>query len=326
MALPPDKSASSISSEKVPLDTSQLSTLVAMDSPEAVHNEVLHILHLINTGFDTASVTSVFSFTVDLYAGKLQEYKACNTHYHNLHHITDTYLAMARLLHGARLSGEDFSDREIFLGLTGALMHDSGMIQKSSDREGTGAKYTQEHVKLSMDFITNHAAALHLQDQEIANLRDLILGTDLMVDFASINFSSTKIELLGKILGTADLIAQMADRTYLEKLLFLYHEFREAEVGDYKNEVDFLRQTLNFFEISTKRFNETLDATYRHMVPHFKSRWNIDENLYMHSLENQRKFLEKILANKNISLYQELKRNNIVQKVRQKYGDTGLGE
>ena len=311
--------------EKTPFDRRQLSTLVAMESPEAVHSEILHILSLINTEIETVSVSRVFRFTVDLYEGEVHNYKACNTHYHNLHHITDTYLAMARLLHGARISGEDFSEREIFLGLTGALMHDCGMIQETCDTEGTGAKYTQDHVRLSMDFVAKHAAALLISDQETKDLRDMIMGTDLMVDFAKITFSSSKIELLGKILATADLIAQMADRTYLEKLLFLYHEFREAEMGNFKNEVDFLHQTLNFFELSDKRFKETLANTSRYMVPHFKARWGITENLYTLSLENQRKFLEKILADTSISIYQELKRSNIVQKVRQKFGNTGLG-
>jgi hypothetical protein len=312
--------------EKTPFDKRQLSTLVAMESPEAVHSEILHILSLINTEIETVSVSRVFRFTVDLYEGEVHNYKACNTHYHNLHHITDTYLAMARLLHGARLSGEDFSEREIFLGLTGALMHDCGMIQETCDTEGTGAKYTQDHVRLSMDFVAKHAAALLISDQETKDLRDMIMGTDLMVDFAKITFSSSKIELLGKILATADLIAQMADRIYLEKLLFLYHEFREAEMGNFKNEVDFLHQTLNFFELSDKRFKETLDNASRFMLPHFKARWGINENLYILSLENQRKFLEKILADTNISIYQELKRSSIVQKVRQKFGNTGLGE
>jgi hypothetical protein len=312
--------------EKTPFDKRQLSTLVAMESPEAVHSEILHILSLINTEIETVSVSRVFRFTVDLYEGEVHNYKACNTHYHNLHHITDTYLAMARLLHGARLSGEDFSEREIFLGLTGALMHDCGMIQETCDTEGTGAKYTQDHVRLSMDFVAKHAAALLISDQETKDLRDMIMGTDLMVDFAKITFSSSKIELLGKILATADLIAQMADRIYLEKLLFLYHEFREAEMGNFKNEVDFLHQTLNFFELSDKRFKETLDNVSRFMLPHFKARWGINENLYILSLENQRKFLEKILADTNISIYQELKRSSIVQKVRQKFGNTGLGE
>jgi len=326
MTPPPSKSTAPNVLGKTPFDTRQLSTLVAMESPEAVHAEVLHIVGLIHKETDTAPLSRVFKYTVKLYEGQLQDYKACNTHYHDLRHITDTYLAMARLLHGAQLSGEGFSGRQIILGLIGALLHDSGMIQESSDTEGTGAKYTQDHVELSMDFVTKHAAVFHLKDQEVADLRDMILCTEMMIDIAAINFSSAQIELLGKILGTADLIAQMADRTYLEKLLFLYHEFREAEVGNYKNEVDFLHQTLNFFALSAKRFNKTLDNVSRYMVPHFQARWAINENLYIISLENQRRFLEKILADKNASIYQELKRSDIVQEVRKKYGNTGLGE
>lgn len=309
-----------------PFDKQQLSTLVNMESPEDVHKEAMHILSLVNPSFNTEAVDGVFRFTLGLYEGELQGYKACNTDYHNLRHITDTYLAMARLLHGALISEKKLSNREIFLGLTGALMHDAGMIQEANDTDGTGAKYTQEHVKLSIDFVAKHAAILVLSEQEITDLQDMILCTDLMVDIASINFSTSTIEFLGKMLGTADLIAQMADRTYLEKLLFLYHEFREAEMGDFKNEVDFLKQTLNFFDISDKRFKETLDNTSRYMVSHFKSRWNVDGNLYIDSLQNQRKFLEKILTNNNKSIYEELKRDNIVHEVRKKFGKTGLEE
>jgi len=307
-------------------DTRQLSTLVNMDSPVAVHKEVLYILSLISTEFDTESIDRVFRFTVDLYEGKLPEYKECNTDYHNLHHITDTYLAMARLLHGAQLSDVNFSDREIILGVASALMHDTGMIQESSDTEGTGAKYTQDHVRLSMNFVEKHAETLLLENQEVTDLRDMILCTDLMADLTAIDFSTEKIELLGKMLGTADLIAQMADRTYIEKLLFLYHEFREAQMGEFKNEVDFLHQTINFFEISAKRFDETLNNTNRYMVPHFKARWDIEENLYILSLEKQRAFLKKILTDDKKSIYQELKRDNIVDEVRRKFGEVGLEE
>jgi hypothetical protein len=309
-----------------PFNKRQLSTLVDMESPEAVHKEVLHTLHLTAPELDTEPVDRVFRFTVDLYEGQLQEYKACNTDYHNLRHITDTYLAMARLLHGAQLSDANFSNREIVLGVSSALMHDTGMIQESTDTEGTGAKYTQDHVRLSMNFVEKHAATLLLESQEIADLLDMILCTDLMADLTTIDFSSQKIEQLGKMLATADLIAQMADRTYLEKLLFLYHEFREAKMGDFKNEIDFLHQTLNFFEISAKRFKETLDNTNCYMVPHFKARWEIDENLYILSLENQRTYLKEILNDDTKSIYQELKRDNLVNEVRQKFGITGLKE
>lgn len=298
-------------------DKHQLASLVDMDSTKAVHKEVVHILRQIDPGFNIEPVQTVFDFTVDLYEGRMPGYRACNTDYHNLRHITDTYLAMARLLHGAQISGENFSEKEIILGLIGALMHDTGMIQESDDLEGTGAKYTPEHVILSMDFAAKHAEIFHLSEPEITDLRDMILCTDLAADISAITFSRAKVELLGKILATADLIAQMADRTYLEKLLFLYQEFREAEMGNYKNEIDFLYQTLDFFEISRKRFRETLDDTSRYMVPHLKSRWGISENLYIVSLENQRRFLEKILKDKR-PIHENLKRRNLVQKARQK--------
>jgi len=233
---------------------------------------------------------------------------------------------MVRLLHGAHLSAENFSQHEIVLGIIGALLHDSGMIQESWDKEGTGAKYTLEHVQLSMDFVAKHAATLYLSDQEINDLRDMILCTDLMAEIPTINFSSPRIELLGKLLATADLIAQMADRTYLEKLLFLYHEFREADLGNFKNAIDFYHQTLNFFELSLMRFKVTLDDTSRYMIPHFKSRWGIEDNLYIASLKNQCAFLKKTLADKNKSVYKELKRENIIQMARRKYGKIGLGE
>jgi hypothetical protein len=326
MPNPPNNDTTSDISNDKQFDKLQLSTLVDMASPDAVHKEALHILHLMNPEFDTEQIDRVFKFTVDLYEGHLKEYKACNTDYHNLKHITDTYLAMARLLHGLQLSNGGYNDSEIILGLVSALMHDTGMIQESTDYEGTGAQYTQDHVQLSMDFVEKHAAILGLDNQEISDMRDMILCTDLMVDIQSINFTSEKIEHLGKILGTADLIAQMADRTYLEKLLFLYHEFREAEMGNYKDEVDFLYQTLNFFETSLTRFKETLDNVCSYMVPHFKARWDTHENLYILSIEKQRVFLEKILEEKGKSVYQELKRDSIVQKVRKKFGKTGLAE
>ena len=305
------------------MDRNQLSTLVDMASPAAVYNEVAHILQLINPDLNISPVDSAFRFTQELYEGCYPDYKACNTPYHDYRHITDTFLAMARLLHGAHLSGKNFSERQIVLGVISALLHDTGMLQETHDSEGTGAKFTQDHVKLSMDFMEKHADRLQFAGQEVADLREMILCTDLMAEIPTINFSTPQIELLGKMLGTADLIAQMADRTYLEKLLFLYHEFKEAQMGDFKNEIDFLRQTLNFYEISEHRFDKILDNTNRYMVPHFKERWDIPIDLYVESLTRQRTYLKKILADDSRSIYEELKRDNIVEKVRKKYGKLG---
>lgn len=40
----------------------------------------------------------------------------------------------------------------------------------------------------------------------------------------------------------------MADRAYLAKLIYLYHEFREGGVAGYESELDLLKKTPTFTE------------------------------------------------------------------------------
>lgn len=303
------------------VDDRQLSQLVRMESPEAVLEEVKVILGLISPDFNTAPVVSTFNMAISLYKGTYPGYRACYTWFHDLRHTTDTLLAQARLIHGAVLDGETFTDRQIVLGLTTAILHDAGYIQEDYDTEGTGAKYTASHVQRSMDFFERHGAELGLSEEEITAGRAMILCTDIVVDISTITFSSATVELLGKILGTADLLAQMADRTYLEKLLFLYHEFREANVGSYEGEVDLLQKTVAFYDFIAQRLENTLDATDRFMSSHFASRWNIHANLYHVAIERQKDYLRQILEMADSDPRDHLRRGGIVDKVRKMYGE-----
>ena len=294
----------------------QLYNLIPIDSPQAVLDEVISIHALISPEFDTAPVTSAFNMTVNLYRGKYPGYRSCNTEYHDLNHTVETFLAMARLIHGAVLDGEIFTNSHITLGLITALLHDAGYIQEEHDQEGTGSKYTTTHVQRSMEFLERHGSELGLSYEEINAGRAIILCTDLAVDISSIVFTSVKVELLGKMLGSADLLAQMADRTYLEKLLFLYPEFKEAGVGDYESEVDLLQKTLGFYDFIAQRLKTTLDATDRFMNSHFRSRWEIKENLYRVAIENQRNYLKQILEIQDSDPRDHLRRGGIVAKIR----------
>ena len=311
------------SSEDGNMNEKQLSDLLEMNSSEAELNEVKTILHLIYPDFDDSDIASAFSLTIKLFKGNYPGYRACNTEYHDIHHTVDTFLAMARLIHGAVLEGVGLTERQIIQGLISALLHDVGYIQEEHDREGTGSKYTADHVQRSMDFVLRHGAEFRLSDDEIQACRSMILCTDLAVDISSIDFSSPKIEMIGKMLGTADLLAQMADRTYLEKLLFLYHEFKEAKVGGYEGEVDLLRKTVGFYDFISQRLRKTLDATDQFMISHFASRWGIQTNLYHEAIEKQRNYLNQILENPDADPRDSLKRGDIVPKVREKYGDSG---
>ena len=226
-------------------------------------------------------------------------------------------IAMARLIHGAIIDGEALTPRLINVGLIATLFHDVGYIQEDEDREGTGGKYTIGHVRRGMDFLKRHGAEYGLSDEEITAGRAMILCTDVSVDMSTVSFPDAGAKLLGILLGSADILAQMADRTYLEKLLFLYYEFREGGVGDYKSEVDLLRKTVGFYDFIARRREKTADITDRFMRLHLVSRWDIHTNLYIESIERQRNYLKQIFETSGSDPRTHLKREGIVDKVQE---------
>ena len=307
-------------------EQAQLLKLVPLDSPQAILDEARAIANLISPGSDTTLMTSTFSKVENLYEGTFPGYRACNTEYHDFNHVCGVFLATARLLHGACLENNSFSDRQIVLVLISALLHDSGYIQESHDTEGTGSKYTANHVQRSMDFLSCHGEALGLSEKDIIDSNAIMLCTDLSVDISTVKFSSEKIELLAKILGSADLLAQMADRAYLEKLLFLYYEFKEAGFGDYKSELDILRKATGFYESISKRLEKTLDATNRFMLSHFTSRWDIKADLYHEAIVRQMNYLKDVLKKQDFEPLNHFKRDGIINKVRKKYHEEDTRE
>ncbi len=192
-------------------------------------------------------------------------------------------------------------------------------FEEVHDKEGTGSKYTANHVQRSMDFLERHGSELGLSYEEITEGRAIILCTDLTVDISTIVFTSGKVELLGKTLGSADLLAQMADRTYLEKLSFLYYEFKEAGIGDYESEVDLLQKTLAFYDFIAQRLKMTLDATDRFASSHFASRWGAYANLYDVAIKKQKSYLRQILEIQDSDPRDHLRRGGIIDKIRREY-------
>ncbi len=301
------------------MNDKQLYDLINTGSAKEVLDEVQIILNMISPDFQQDSVTKAFNTIVGLYEGKHQGFKACNTEYHDLRHTIETFLAMARLLHGAQLNGEGFTQPHVALGLIAALFHDAGYIQEDHDGEGTGAKYTVHHEQRSAHLLERFGPEFGLSAEEIVAGRIMILGTDISMDHSKLTFPSTQIQLLCQMLMASDLMAQMADRSYLEKLLFLYHEFKEADVGGYDSELDLLKKTLTFYEFVAERLGSVFDKVDKFMTSHFVVRWEISSNLYQVAIERQKKYLHQILDTPDLDPRDQLKRAGIVQKVREKY-------
>jgi hypothetical protein len=108
---------------------------------------------------------------------------------------------------------------------------------------------------------------------------------------------------LGHLLGTADLIAQMADRCYLEKCRDrLYPEFvlggiAAAPGADgalqvrYSSGLDLLRQTPRFVrETRINRLDGEFQRAYRYLEPLYDGR-----NPYIEAIDRNLAFLDRVL-------------------------------
>ncbi len=189
---------------------------------KAIIKEVQFTISLINPQFDFQYLDQAFRDVEKLFRGHYPGAQKCNTNYHDFRHTMLVLLAMVRLIHGTYFQGIKLTDKEINLGLISALMHDTGYIQTDDDNAGTGAKYTLMHIKRSIMFVQDYYAQEEYFHEDLENFADILNCTGLSIDIKKITFSSANIEIIGKILGTADLLGQMADRLYLEKLIPLF--------------------------------------------------------------------------------------------------------
>lgn len=253
------------------------------------------------------SINKAFYLTMDLYEGRYPGYKECNTQYHNFNHIMDVYLATVRLLDGYNYINKSLSVNIATNLMIASLLHDAGYIQEDWDNTGTGAKYTERHVERSKNFVDKEYERFGLSKEDIKAIKNMISLTDLSTKHKN-EFSSNEERVASYILGTADIIGQMADREYLERLLFLYYEFKEAGIEEYTTEFDILKKTIDFYEKVKKRLIKDLDDVYMYCVYHFKKRFGIQKNLYIMEINKNIDYLRKIIEDSSTNFRKKLKR------------------
>jgi hypothetical protein len=266
--------------------------LVDAADPERVFAEVLETLGGILTDIDLRHLERIYQDVCSLFAGTFHGYAGCSTRYHDLEHTTDSFLAMARILHGAVEADRVIERRTILLGLIGALLHDTGYIKREGDRTGSGAKYTATHVLRGIDFSKEYLLPRGYSPEDCEVCRSVILCTGLDIGIGRIAFRSEGDALVGRMLGTCDLMAQMARRSYLEKLPYLYRELMEGGVLRNGSEHAFLQDTVPFCRSALDRLETDLRGEFRYLRDHFRVRWGIDRNLYLLAIEENISRLE----------------------------------
>lgn len=275
----------------------RLYDLTDTNSPAETLAEIKNIMLLIDPSLDPSPIEKIYEDIIRYFNGEFPGYRESNTRYHNLEHTCSTALAAARFIHGLHVQGQIFSPRLVRLCLIGALFHDTGLIQTEEEVKGTGAQYTIGHEDRSIAVMGKYLAVNGYSQEDIRDCSHMIKCTELFFPMAEIPFNSEEVWTMGKVVGTADLVAQMADRNYQEKLPLLFLEFQEAGMEGYESPLELFRKTEEFYrKVARKRMTGVLGGISSAALYHFRERWKIDRNLYEESIKyNIRKMKETVM-------------------------------
>jgi hypothetical protein len=139
------------------------------------------------------------------------------------------------------------------------------------------------------------ACAVHYTGYEVSTDRIRLPGPEFLV--------------IGHMLGSADILGQMADRCYLEKCYDrLYPEFvrggiARRRLSDGSEEVlfasaaDLIFKTPRFYHGANKRLKQDLGGCYRYVEQHFGG-----QNVYFDELEKNISYAREIAVEGDISL------------------------
>lgn len=212
----------------------------------------------------------LFARVEDLFAGRYPGYQACDTPYHDLTHTCDVTTAVVRiLLRRPTAQGE--------LAVTAALLHDVGYLKETGDIVGTGAKYTATHVERGAQFAGKFLPAFAFTADQIRVVQQTIRCTSVEVDTSRIGFHNDRERFLGCVVGTADVLGQMASADYPARLPALYAELHEGGVTTCASVAELLRQTRRFFTGHVRRvLAEQWDGVAQHLPEYFPA---IEANL-----------------------------------------------
>ncbi|MGH8136457.1 MAG: hypothetical protein ACRER4_08915, partial [Steroidobacteraceae bacterium] len=185
-----------------------------------------------------------------------------------------------------------------------ALFHDSGYIREIAEKDvPNGAVFTRNHVTRSAKYIAKYLPTAGLGDWVPIATR-IVHFTGYEMPLSLIRVGDARDRLIGHLLGTADMLAQMADRCYLEKCRDrLYAEFVLGDVAAHKDVggvkvlygsgLDLLRRTPQFVATTIdNRLGATFGHAYRHVEPLFGG-----VNPYMDAIRQNVEYLRGLARN-----------------------------
>lgn len=298
-----------------------VSNTINVSNSQSVCDAVCDIFHSCYLSADDSKICRAFEDFDNLFDGHYSGFNACDTFYHDKLHTLDMTLALTRLIDGHERQSDrthTFGAKLTTLAVITALFHDSGYIRKTNDQKHyNGAQYTPVHVSRSANFLHNYLHMIGMPEYaEIA--ANMVHYTGYEVSPENIQLPDEKLHLLGYMIGSADLIAQMSDRCYLEKCRDrLFPEFelggmtsRQTKEGQtillFESAEDLLSKTPGFYNIEVKkRLDELFQQVYKYAEAHFGG-----DNLYIKYLNKNISHIESLIATDNLNSLHRLPPDN----------------
>ncbi|MFK8017610.1 MAG: HD domain-containing protein, partial [Gammaproteobacteria bacterium] len=272
-----------------------------------VRNEVRDIFRRVYPDASFDPVATAFTDFEHLFNGTMQGFVGCDTVYHDMQHSLDVTLAMARLLGGHEKHENpraQLGHRLMTVGVVAALFHDAGYIRRDNDdgSHTNGAHFTKSHISRGATFLSDYMPRIGLAEfVDVAIEAVHFTGYERSID--TLGLDAPKTRVLGKLLGTADLVAQMSDRCYLEKCRDrLFPEFvlgglavAEGQNGSdeiqYESGEELLKKTPEFFRaVSQQRLDKEFGRSYRY----FKF-WFEGSDPYSVAIHKNLSYLQEVL-------------------------------
>ena len=280
--------------------------------PHAVKAEVIRLFRHLYPDIAPDAMGRAFADVESMYLGEHPGYRACDTAYHDVQHIMDVTLAMARLMDGyerTRGPTPPLGANLFQFGVIVALFHDMGYLRTIDDKiAANGAYYTQCHVSRGAAFLFDYLASIGLPEFSEAGA-ELIHFTGYEKRVAEILIEDPLLRMLGSLLGSADIMAQMADRCYLEKCRDrLYPEFVAGGITERRDAAgnktvvfasgdDLINKTPGFFQSAVQRLESDLGGAYNYAAAHFGG-----FNPYIHAATKNVRFAKQISLDSQRSL------------------------
>lgn len=295
-----------------PIIQSDVTGTVNLASPSAVADAVCAILARRYAGFDEAVVRQAFGDIHAAFWGRYPGLLPCDTPYHDLRHSLGTALLMTRMVDGYEAThGADepqLGRDEGTLAVLLALFHDIGFLRRQGEAHLNGACLIHDHEQRGVEFMQTYLARGPFAG--FAEQAELIHATNFAKPIVNtLSGLPAALFLIGQMLGTADLVSQIAGRYYLERCQrFLFREFVAAGVDRsvspsgattvlYATPEDLLRKTPGFYEhVVKRRLEEDFAGVYRYVAAHFGG-----EDPYARAMQRNLDYLRDMIRRDDFS-------------------------